>query len=688
MSRNKKGGSGMKKVRWLTCIATTMLATGYSTIACSENIDYGTLQSMFGEPVTTSAIGVPQVASGVAANMTIITADEIRQAGTRSIPQIIGVYVPGIDILQTGYAGFDVGIRGYQQPAMPRLLVLVDGRQVFLDDYSYTVWNNIPVNIDDIRQIEVVKGPSSALFGSNAAGGVINIVTYSPLYDKNNVVSAYAGSERTFGSEATMTKNGEWWGTKTSVGGYNANEFNTPKNPVIDETSIEPYKRYATDSSVFQVTPNLQVSSEFTYSYSRQNQGVPASSVGSDKETSYSLRGGFQWQTDYGLIINDNYFNHAYNYLAAPTISGLLPFTVDLTVSKLEDQFKIGADNTFRLNVEYRNKAYKNSSPNNIIPESPALQEDNYAASAAWLWQVNDKLSWTNAARFDHLDMTETGTLPPQSYYSYADYGHDINTLSANSGLNYKATDQDTFVLSYGRGVDMPSMIESALGIYLPTTPPAYVQVTGNPKLKPTIVQNYELDYERKIPNIFSIAKFAVFYQDNQDLKSFYVLPINPASLILNGHPTVVFTQANDGSSQGWGGEVELKGAKDGFRWDTSYSLSRVDDGQQALSALDYTGSAPEHHFRLNGGYTWNKWEFDANGQYMTSTNMQQAINPLQKKVVEESGYYSFGGRVGYNINDQFILAISGTNLNRQYIQESPYPAVERTALVTLTGKF
>ena len=264
----------MKEIYWLAYSAAAMcVATGCSAPARSESMDYGTLESMFGEPVTTSAMGTPQRASEVSANMTIITADDIRHAGTRQIPEIIGIYVPGIDILQTGYAGFDVGVRGYQQPEMPRLLVLVDGRQVFVDDYSRTIWNNIPVNVDDIRQIEVVKGPSSALFGSNAAGGVVNIVTYSPLYDKNNVVSTYAGSERTFGADATVTKNGGWGGTKTTIGGYNANEFNTPATGASDTDNVQPYHRYATNSSVFQATPNLQINTELTYSDSRENYG-------------------------------------------------------------------------------------------------------------------------------------------------------------------------------------------------------------------------------------------------------------------------------------------------------------------------------------------------------------------------------------------------------------------------------
>ena len=70
-----------------------------------------------------------------------------------------------------------------QSAVQPRLLVLINGRQVYLDDYGRTAWQTLPVQIDEIRQIEVVKGPNSALFGFNAMGGVINIITFDPLAD-------------------------------------------------------------------------------------------------------------------------------------------------------------------------------------------------------------------------------------------------------------------------------------------------------------------------------------------------------------------------------------------------------------------------------------------------------------------------------------------------------------------------
>ncbi len=674
----------MKKTQKF-CLSLLAVTTSLTLpFIANAAVDYGSLQSIFNEPVTLSATGTPQRVSEVSANMTIVTADDIRRSGTRSIPQIIGIYVPGMDTLQTGYAGFDVGVRGYQAPSMPRLLVLVDGRQVFIDDYSRTFWNNIPVNVDDIRQIEVVKGPASALFGSNAAGGVVNIVTYSPKYDKNNVATAFAGTEHTMGGDATFTKNGEWGGTKTSIGGYNAHEFNSGNgyNPVVDGAQINPTRRYVANSSVFNIDPNFELNTEFTYAYSRQNYALAIVEQDGDKLETYSARGGFQWKTPgWGLLINDNYFNHAYDPLLG------YRFTTDLAVSKLEDQFEIGSSHVFRLGLEYRRKIFKDTyDAGNLFAEAPQLSENNYAVSGTWLWKLADNLSWTNAGRFDHMDMYQSGKLPAGSYYSSSDYSHVINTFSGNSGFSYQPTVKDSFKLAYGRGVQMPSMIESALNtnFQLPTGP--LLEVTGNPHLKPTMVQNYEFDYERKINDLYSTAKFGVYYQLNQDLKSFY---ISPSFITMNGFfPTVLYSVKNVDSSHGWGGEFELKGSKNNYRWDASYSISRVVDDAAAAAGIGYNNSAPMHHVRLIGGYTYNQWEFDANAQYLSSTQAYRAVAALSQSLEKTSAYYTMGGRVGYNYNDRLTFALSGVNINHQYIKENPYPAVERQALVSVTGKF
>jgi outer membrane receptor for ferrienterochelin and colicins len=653
------------------------------SVSRAQTVDYGSLEAMFGEPVTTSATGIPQRASDVPANMTIITADEIRQSGSRSIPEILS-RVPGLDILQTGENSFDVGVRGYQQPFQPRLLVLVDGRQVFLDDYSRTIWSNIPVNIDDIRQIEVVKGASSALYGSNAAGGVVNIVTYSPVYDKNNVATGTVGTQHSWSGDVTTTaKLGDQSGIKLSAGDSGAHEFSSDPNP-IDIRDLSPASRYAVERSLFQVTSNLQASTEATYSESHANPAEVRFATASEDAISYSLRAGLTWQSPIGLITNNNYFTDT--SLNDSVIGFNSTTDVQLIVSQLEDQFKIGTADSFRLAAEYRRKTYTDTQTAAAFPQTPYFDQNVFSVSGAWVRQFNSKLSWTNAVRFDHQASQQTGTLFPDALETDADYSHVLNPVSVNSGLVYKATDLDTLRATYGRGVQIPGLIQEGLTVTQPTLAPnTFFDIEGNPNLKPTYVTNYEIDYDRAVPSMFSTAKVSLYYEENQDVAGF---DASTLFRVVGGDTFAVIRSANIGNSHGLGGELELKGSHDGFRWDASYSYSHVDDTAGVQQFNDYNGSAPQHHLRLLGGYTAGPWELDSNAQYLSSSDMLRATGTTTFAPVPTEGYVSLGGRIGYKINDKFTVALAATNITRDTTQESPYPAIERQIFLSVSGRF
>jgi outer membrane receptor for ferrienterochelin and colicins len=156
------------------CKIRRLLLTGcalgslYSAGAYAQAVDYGTLEQVFGRPITASVTGKPQRSSEVPGDLTIITQDDIRRSGADNLPNILQ-FVMGIDVRQYGFGDSEVAVRGYNSPLNPRLLVLVDGRQVYADDYGRVAWNALPVQLAEIRQIELVKGPNSALFGFNAA---------------------------------------------------------------------------------------------------------------------------------------------------------------------------------------------------------------------------------------------------------------------------------------------------------------------------------------------------------------------------------------------------------------------------------------------------------------------------------------------------------------------------------------
>ncbi|MEI9987433.1 MAG: TonB-dependent receptor plug domain-containing protein [Aliidongia sp.] len=107
--------------------------------------------------------------------------------------------------------------------------MLIDGRQVYGDYYGFTPWSALPVELAAIRQIEIVKGPNSALFGFNAVGGVINIVTYNPLYDDVNTASLSGGTQGLAqGSVVTSFKLGDVGAVRLSGSGGSNNDFSTP----------------------------------------------------------------------------------------------------------------------------------------------------------------------------------------------------------------------------------------------------------------------------------------------------------------------------------------------------------------------------------------------------------------------------------------------------------------------------
>ena len=250
----------------------------------------------------------------------------------------------------------------------------------------------------------------------------------------------------------------------------------------------------------------------------------------------------------------------------------------------------------------------------------------------------------------------------------------------------FKATDLDSFRLGYGRGVQLPSLINSGYGLFqnFAGSPSDW---EGNPYLKPTIVQDYSLDYTRKLPEVSSFLKIGAFYELDQDIVS----PLDQVGTItVNATPYTFGESVNVGNSSAYGGELQFKGSNHlGFRWDASYSFARVTDSEGVLENVDYQGSAPQHTFRLGGGYTTGPWEFDGYGQYETSTDMLRSQDGGNtQNPMETAGFLTTSARIGYKIDEHFTLALSGANLNGGVITTSPYPAVERQALLTLTGKF
>lgn len=156
----------------------------------------------------------------IPANVTVITKEEIVQSHARNTIEVLR---DKVDVVVTDFYGNGkssaVDIRGFGETGPLNTLVLVDGRRVNEIDLSGTDWSQIP--LDQVERIEIIRGAGSVLYGDNAVGGVINIITKKP--EK----SFSATAEVAGGSYGYHRENGSVsgkWGSLSAIlnAGYNA----------------------------------------------------------------------------------------------------------------------------------------------------------------------------------------------------------------------------------------------------------------------------------------------------------------------------------------------------------------------------------------------------------------------------------------------------------------------------------
>lgn len=97
----------------------------------------------------------------------VISNDDIRRSGARSIPEALRL-APGLQVSQSNMNEYQIGIRGQTDFFTDLLLVMVDGRPVYTTTFSGVWWVTQNYPLEDIDRIEIVRGPSGAIWGSNA----------------------------------------------------------------------------------------------------------------------------------------------------------------------------------------------------------------------------------------------------------------------------------------------------------------------------------------------------------------------------------------------------------------------------------------------------------------------------------------------------------------------------------------
>ena len=187
-------------------LVPVMLAVYCCTAMMTASANDGLEDDLFFDiPVVLSASNLDQPVTETPVAVTSIDREIIEASGARNIPDLLRL-VPGV---QVGYSLNEFGdepryvvtYHGHSDQYSRQMQVLIDGRSIYEPVLGGVNWGSVPVNVDDIEKIEVVRGPNASTFGSNSFLAVINIITRQAAEDSGQYARVNAGS----GSIADIT---------------------------------------------------------------------------------------------------------------------------------------------------------------------------------------------------------------------------------------------------------------------------------------------------------------------------------------------------------------------------------------------------------------------------------------------------------------------------------------------------
>ena len=204
-----------------------------------------------GEEVVVSASRVETQLINSPATMTVLSGNTLAQLPAQNFGDVLRS-VPGVNVVQLSARDVNITSRQATNTLATSQLTLLDGRSIYLDFYGLILWDFVPSNTNDIKQIEVVRGPASAVWGANALSGVVNIITKSPrenagrtnvtlsagMFDRDAGSTAGKGAGQTFGASVTTSQApNDHWSYRISAGYFNSDPYPRPAGriPVIPD---------------------------------------------------------------------------------------------------------------------------------------------------------------------------------------------------------------------------------------------------------------------------------------------------------------------------------------------------------------------------------------------------------------------------------------------------------------------
>jgi iron complex outermembrane receptor protein len=489
------------------------------------------LPPTYEELVVVSASRTEQNLLNAPATMTVIGPVQIENATSQNFAELLRT-VPGLNITQVSARDINVTSRAATGTLATGQLALLDGRSLYQDFFGFVMWDFLPVNLNEIKQIEVIRGPASAVWGANAVYGVINVITKSPR--------EMQGTTATFGLGAFERANDEdagslWyisgthahavnerWAFKLSAGGYSQDPLSRPTGLIPGSPGAgTPYPAFVNNGTTqpkFDTRVDYDSAEGWRLSMTggvSGTEGIMHSGIGPFDINSGTIMGyarvNYQRQALRLAAFTQRLDGDATNLIARDPVGDFIPFvfktnTVDVEASNLHAFAR-------RHVVSYGGNLRHNTFDLSIAPRSDNRTEFGvYVQDEIFL---SDRFRWTLGVRVDRFDYLDNFVFSPRTTFMV------------------KPRPNHTFRASYNRAYRSPSVINNFLDVTLTEPlplggPRPYllpIRPVGNESLNETSLDAYEIAYTGivKGPTVLSAAFYVnkatddIFFTENRD---------------------------------------------------------------------------------------------------------------------------------------------------------------------------
>lgn len=640
----------MKNVQSLRNAVMVSLFAGTTLVWGGTAFAQEDLQEFALEDMVVTASRVPTQKVDTPADISVITKEEIADQNYASASDALRA-IPGVNVLGSGAKGSSMGQDKILLNGDERVLVLVDGRRMNLGSSGNSSADWLPP-VNAIERIEVLKGGGSALYGTDAVGGVINVIMKKGSDIGNHVTVKAAGGSWNAEQYAISASGSNDSGlglivsaTKERRGEYkfkNANgKSQMMKNSGYDDTGVivKLDQKVGEDNRIGVNFEHINAEGGSPFGYSKWG------TTDSHKRISNNVALRYDWNEssdEKGYV--QVYKNYQHAHFRSPSVSNQSNFTDSTVGFEAQQNFKFSETDAFIAGLEY----YKTTVDNNAL-YTGKRDINNKAIFAENRWEFAPTWQLNTGLRYDH----------------HSRYGSEVTPKVA---LNKKFDENSNVYLSWGRVFNAPTT-DDLFWHQVDSSQWGTFYTYGDPNLKPEKGYVWTFGGNTKLNEKTSLSA-NVFYSKITDAIDWDYTSVPNYTLAVN---------VNKEKRRGL--ELSLNhDFDDNLSAYASYTYVQVKQDKGKGFTKDLT--TKPNIYRAGLKYKNADWLFTLNANAVTGQSEKNFV---------DSSYFTLDLGAQYKINDNAKLFINGYNLtNARYAEfgglykngEAKYPMAGRSFII------